>query len=106
MGHEVLIVGGSAAVTIGARCDLGPRVVLATGTHLDGGAERAAGPGVSHPITIGDGVWIGAGSTILSGVTIGDGAIIAAGCLVNKDVPPQTVVAGVPCKILRGRLDA
>lgn len=103
IGHEVMIVGGDASVRIGARCDIAPRVLIVTGTHLDGGRERAAGPGVSRPVAIGDGVWIGAASTILGGVEIGDGAIVAAGSLVKDSVPPNIVVGGVPCRILRER---
>jgi len=48
-------------------------------------------------------VWIGQRSTIIAGVKIGRGAIIAAGCVVTKDVPPYTIVAGVPGKILKSR---
>ena len=53
------------------------------------------------PVRIGDNVWIGACSTILEGVTIGECSIVAAGALVNKDVPPYTVVAGVPAKVIK-----
>jgi acetyltransferase-like isoleucine patch superfamily enzyme len=55
----------------------------------------------SKPIKIGNHVWIGINATILKGVTIGDGAIIAAGSVVTKDVPPRTLVAGVPAKIIK-----
>ena len=53
------------------------------------------------PVRIGDNVWIGACSTILEGVTIGECSIVAAGALVNKDVPPYTVVAGVPARVIK-----
>jgi acetyltransferase-like isoleucine patch superfamily enzyme len=56
---------------------------------------------ISQPIIIGNHVWIGLGAMILKGVTIGDGAIIAAGAVVTKDVPPNTIVAGVPAKVIR-----
>lgn len=103
VGHEVMIVGGVAAVRIGAKCDIAPRVLFVTGTHIDGGEDRAAGPGVSFPISIGNGVWIGAGVTILGGCSVGDGAMIAAGSVVNKDIPPNVVAGGVPCRVIRER---
>lgn len=46
-------------------------------------------------------MWIGAAATILPGVTIGENSIVAAGAVVNKDVPANTIVGGVPAKILR-----
>ena len=59
----------------------------------------------SAPIKIGNHVWIGMNAIILCGVTIGEGAIIAAGSLVNKDVPPRTLVGGCPAKILKEDID-
>lgn len=53
------------------------------------------------PIKIGQNVWIGCRALILKGVTIGDGAVIAAGAVVTKDVPPRTMVAGNPAKIIK-----
>ena len=53
------------------------------------------------PIVIGDKVWIGANATVLPGVTIGKGAIVAAGAVVTRDVPPNTIVAGVPARVVR-----
>ena len=58
---------------------------------------------IRESVKIEDNVWIGANATILSGVTVGEGSVIAASSLVNKDVPPFSVVAGVPAKIIRKR---
>jgi acetyltransferase-like isoleucine patch superfamily enzyme len=55
------------------------------------------------PVVIGNDVWVGAGTIILRGVTIGDGAVIAAGSVVTRDVPPHTVVAGMPAKVIKRR---
>lgn len=57
-------------------------------------------------IVIKDDVWIGYGATILSGVTIGQGAVVSAGSVVTKDVPPYSIVGGVPAKILKYRFDS
>lgn len=56
-----------------------------------------------HHVVIGNDVWIGANTTILNGVHIGDGAIVAAGAVVVKDVPPYTIVGGVPAKEIKKR---
>ena len=53
------------------------------------------------PIHIGKNVWIGANATVLAGVTIGDGAVVAAGAVVRKDVEPNTIVGGVPAKVIK-----
>ena len=55
----------------------------------------------AHPITIGNGCWIGGGVIILPGVTIGDGSVIGAGSVVTKDIPANCVAAGNPCRVLR-----
>jgi len=55
----------------------------------------------SKPIKIGNHVWVGKGCAILKGVTIGDGAIVGAHSVVTKDIPPRTLVAGVPAKIIK-----
>jgi len=56
---------------------------------------------IKAPIIINDNVWIGTGATILKGVTIGKGSIIAAGAVVTKDIPPRSVAAGVPARIIK-----
>lgn len=53
------------------------------------------------PIHIGKNVWIGANATVTAGVTIGDNAVVAAGAVVTKDVPADTVVGGVPARIIK-----
>lgn len=60
---------------------------------------RSAGLGLSKPITVHDGVWIGASSTMLGGITIGKKSVVAAGSLVNRDVQAYSLVAGVPAKV-------
>ena len=59
----------------------------------------------TKPIHIGNHVWIGLRATILKGVTIGDGAVIAAGAVVTKDVPPNTLVGGVPATVIRANIN-
>lgn len=56
---------------------------------------------IASRVKIGKNVWIGSHATILGGVNIGDNAVIAAGAVVNRDVPPNTVVAGVPARIIK-----
>lgn len=58
------------------------------------------------PVTIENNVWLGANATILGGVKIGEGSIVAAGAVVNKDVPPFSIVAGVPAKVIKSRLNS
>ena len=86
-------------ITIGDGCLIGHNVTLATLNHDINPKNRQAI--LPAPITIGKNVWIGADVTVLSGVTIGDNSIIGAGSVVTKDVPPNCISAGNPCKIIR-----
>jgi maltose O-acetyltransferase len=92
---------GDAPVQIGADCDIGPEVVILTGSHEIGERGRRAGPGTAAPVTIADGCWIGARALILGGVTIGPGSVIAAGSVVVSDVPENVLAAGVPARTRR-----
>jgi len=56
-------------------------------------------------IVVSDDVWIGYGSTVMSGVTIGQGAVVAAGSVVTRDVPPYSIVGGVPAKVIKYRFE-
>ena len=91
-----LDIGG---ITIEDDVLIGPKVSLITESHPLSPAERRAL--IVKPIVIKCNVWIGAGATILPGVTVGENAVVAAGAVVNKDVPANTVVAGVPANVIK-----
>lgn len=91
----------NANITIADRAAIGHHVVLITTNHDYRWPDMRCGTGSYAPISIGKGAWIGARATILSGVTIGEGSVVAAGAVVTTDVPPHSVVGGVPAKLLR-----
>ena len=104
VGKNVFLNSGcrfqdQGGITIGDGALIGHNVVLATLNHVMSPKDRSSM--VPAPIRIGKNVWIGANATVLPGVTIGDGAIVAAGAVVTKDVPENTVVGGVPAKVIR-----
>ena len=86
-------------LTIGDNCLIGHNLVMATLNHDLSPANRANI--TPAPIVLERNVWVGANATILAGVTIGENAVIAAGAVVTKDVPANTVVGGVPAKVIR-----
>lgn len=95
-------------ITIGDDCLIGPAVQIYTAGHPLLPEERINPPGASapyvttgKPVAIGHQCWIGGGAIILPGVTIGDGCTIGAGSVVTKSVPPRSVAAGNPCRILK-----
>ena len=96
MGCKFQDQGG---IFIGDGVLIGHNVVLATLNHAKSPCDRSTM--LPAPIHIGKTVWIGANATVLPGVTIGDGAIVAAGAVVNRDVPENTVVGGVPAKVIK-----
>jgi len=86
-------------ITIEDDVQIGPRVNLVTENHpIDPTTRKYLD---LKPIVIKRNAWIGAGATILSGVTVGINSIVAAGAVVNRDVPDNTIVGGVPAKVLR-----
>lgn len=91
----------SDTITIGNRVAIGPHTSFITSSHEIGDYRARAADLTTAPIVLEDGVWIGAGATILPGVTIGAGAIVAAGAIVTKDVPDNTLVGGVPARLIR-----
>ena len=90
-------------VTIGSHVNLAQGITVTALNHnFAEKGLRIDEQGVStNPVTIGDDIWIGANAVILPGVTIGNHSVIAAGAVVTKDVPPYTLVAGVPAKIIK-----
>jgi acetyltransferase-like isoleucine patch superfamily enzyme len=78
---------------------IGPRVNITSENHPLDPADRKTL--IPEPVIIRRNAWIGAAATILPGVTIGENAIVAAGAVVSKDVAANTVVAGVPAKVIK-----
>ncbi len=100
-----------APLTIGRKVIFGPRPTIITGDHridivgrhiIDVKDEEKL-PENDMPVTVEDGVWVGANVTILKGVTIGRGSVVAAGAVVTRSCPPYSIIGGVPTKIIRRR---
>lgn len=86
-------------ITIEDNVQIGPKVNLITENHPLDPSDRTTV--LLKPIVVKRNAWIGAGATILPGVTIGENSIVAAGAVVSRDVPANTVVAGVPAKVVK-----
>jgi maltose O-acetyltransferase len=95
------IIDGPGAVRVGRNAWVGVDVAFLTSTHEVGSSDQRAGTGIHEKIVVEDGAWIGAKASIFGGVTIGRGAIVGAGAVVREDVAPNTVVAGVPARVIR-----
>lgn len=105
IGSNVYINAGCvfldhAAITLGDNALIGPNVTLSTAGHLSDPAQRNSGV-ISAPITLGNNVWLGAGTVVLPGVTIGDNSIIAANSVVKTSVPANVLFAGAPAVFKR-----
>lgn len=105
-------IGHNCAFTVGRRIMIGNHVLIAGGVRISDLDGHPIDPidrrdGLTTPsncvkeVVIGDDVWIGHGAMIMKGVRIGDRAIIAARSVVTKDVPPDTIVAGNPAKVVK-----
>jgi acetyltransferase-like isoleucine patch superfamily enzyme len=100
-------LGKNVTLDLAAPLTLGDEIILAAGcivlTHQDCGGRRMGlyYPRKTGPVTVGDGCWIGARAVILAGVSLGECAVVGAGAVVTHDVPPFTVVCGVPAVPIR-----
>ena len=88
-------------VFIGDNVMIGPNTLITTVGHPLTPMKRRNHIGIAKPVKIGDDVWIGGNVTILPGVNIGKNVVIAAGAVVTKNVPDNTLVGGVPAKVIR-----
>ena len=100
---EYSVIRGQGGVTIGDRVYTSPFTQIIAVNHVFDDPNR---PFVNQGITaegiiIEDDVWLGAGAVITDGVRVGKGAVVAAGAVVTKDVPPHTVVGGLPAKPIK-----
>lgn len=94
------LIDARGGISIGDDVSISHQAKLVTGSHQVNSPDFAA---YYHPIIISNHVWLGVGCTVLSGVSIGEGSVVCAGAVVTHDVPPFTVVAGIPAKPIRMR---
>lgn len=94
-------IGANTMIDMGAV--LGGRAIVGENSHIGAGAVLAGviEPASAQPVRIGNNVLVGANAVVIEGVQVGDGAVVAAGAIVTKDVPANTVVAGVPAKVIK-----
>lgn len=90
-----------ADITLGHNVFVGPYCGFYTANHPLDYKRRNAGLEKALPIKIGDNCWFGANVSVMPGVTIGNGCVIAAGSVVTKDIPDNSLAAGVPAKVIK-----
>ncbi len=96
-----LVILDCAKVKFGDNVFIAPNCGFYTAEHPLDAETRNKGSEYAKPIIIGNNVWIGGGVQILSGVTVGNNSVVAAGAVVTKNVPDNSVVAGVPAKVIK-----
>jgi acetyltransferase-like isoleucine patch superfamily enzyme len=98
-------LAGQGGITVGSDVIMGPNVQIFSENHAyaDTSITIKEQGVVKQPVVIGNNCWIGAGSTVLAGVTLGDGCVVAAGSVVTKSFPANSVIAGIPAKLIKTR---
>ena len=96
----VAVLFGYAMTHLGKEGDIVHQVIT-TSSHVIGTPERRAGRLKPEPVRIGHGAWIASRAVILPGVEVGEGAIVAAGAVVARSVAPNTLVGGIPARVIR-----
>jgi len=102
----ILGMGWGGALTIGDNVMMGPDVVICASEHVHSNLDipMCQQGSFTSKVVIEDDVWIGLRSIILQGVSIGKGTIVGAGAVVTKDIPPYSIVGGVPAKVIKSRI--
>lgn len=105
--HPFCYIDATGGLAIGDDVSIAHSVSILTTEHrYDDPLVAIRDQGVSrHPTTIESNVWIGAGARVLAGVTIGSGSVVAAGSVVTRDVPRDSIVAGVPARLIKPRVE-
>lgn len=102
INNNFVIIADKSSIVIGCRCLIGPNFFVADSDfHELKIADRSSGNHKASSVSIGDDVFIGDNVRVLKGVNIGAGSVIGSGSLVTKDIPPNSLAAGIPAKVIR-----
>lgn len=99
IGKNTVLVCGGIGLTIHARAVIGENCVIGTGVSIVGSKKHPDVP------KIGNNVWVGTGARIIGPVVVGNNVVIGANAVVNKSIPDNTLVGGVPARILKENID-
>ncbi len=94
-------IAATELVRIGPRCNIGTYAMIMDNDFHRLEPERRQERPPSAPIILEENVWLGGRVTVLSGVTIGTGSVVGAGSVVTKNIPPRSLAAGVPARVIR-----
>ena len=112
-GEKMVIMCTKARISIGSHVMFGPGVFMISGNHridipdryIKSITDEEKLPENDQPIVLEGDNWIGARAVLLKGITVGMEAVVAAGAVVTQDVPPYTIVAGIPARVIKHRFD-